>query len=446
MEHILDPTPAFDFSQLTFVSPTSLSGGNYFIRILTSSQLPFYIQPPKCSTKSAIQKSGKKMLCDLIFKHEDESFLEFLESLEEMCHTQIFNNREKWFEAGLTKVDIENCFVSPTKSFKSGKMHILRTNVPIRLGKCNLKIFNEKEQMVDLEDIRENTSVATILEIQGIRCSARNFQIEFEIKQMMVLKPTEDLFEKCMFGKALVKTAAPAAKPPAPIVPTQEPETTPLVTVQDIDDKEDAEENIVVVENVDSVEDAVIEDVDADTVVEDVAVENEDEEEEDLEENEEETEFSLSLDKTSSEDDVASKIKIDMGDSTLDTSSNAMDNAMDNATDNAMDNATDNAMDNATDNAMDKTAAATDMCEITLDVLPEEQGETVKIKNPNEAYYEMYKEAKRKAKIARDLALASYLSAKQIKYNYLSGESFSDDDEMDAEEKELNGLDMNGDV
>ena len=86
------------------------------------------------------------------------------------------------------------------------------------------------------------------------------------------------------------------------------------------------------------------------------------------------------------------------------------------------------------------------MCEITLDVLPEEQGETVKIKNPNEAYYEMYKEAKRKAKIARDLALASYLSAKQIKYNYLSGESFSDDDEMDAEEKELNGLDMNGDV
>ena len=118
-----------------------------------------------------------------------------------------------------------------------------------------------------------------------------------------------------------------------------------------------------------------------------------------------------------------------MGDSTLDTSLSA----------------TDNAMDNATDNATDKTAAATDMCEITLDV-PEEQGETVKIKNPNEAYYEMYKEAKRKAKIARDLALASYLSAKQIKYNYLSGESFSDDDEMDAEEKELNGLDMNGDV
>ena len=423
MEHILDPTPAFDFSQLTFVSPTSLSGGNYFIRILTSSQLPFYIQPPKCSTKSAIQKSGKKMLCDLIFKHEDESFLEFLESLEEICHTQIFNNREKWFEAGLTKVDIENCFVSPTKSFKSGKMHILRTNVPIRLGKCNLKIFNEKEQTVDLEDIRENTSVATILEIQGIRCSARNFQIEFELKQMMVLKPTEDLFEKCMFGKALVKTEAPAAKPPAPIVPTQELETTPLVTVQDIDDKEDAEENIVVVEEVDT--DTVIEDADADTVIEDVAVENEDEEEEDLEENEEETEFSLSLDKTSSEDNSASKIKNDMRDSKLDTSSNATDSA--------------------TDNAMDKNAAANDMCEITLDV-PEEQGETMKIKNPNEAYYEMYKEAKRKAKIARDLALASYLSAKQIKYNYLSGESFSDDDEMDAEEKELNGLDMNGDV
>jgi hypothetical protein len=43
MEHILDPTASFDFSQLTFVSPTSLSGGTYFIRMLTSSgQNPFY--------------------------------------------------------------------------------------------------------------------------------------------------------------------------------------------------------------------------------------------------------------------------------------------------------------------------------------------------------------------------------------------------------------------
>ena len=199
MEHIFEPNSDFDFSQLNCISPTALSGGSYFIRLLTSSQNPFYIQPPKCFTKSGIIKSGKKLLVDLVFQHMNESFLEFLESLEIFCQKKIFDNREKWFEAGLTMVDIENCFTSPTKSYKSGKFHILRSTVPMRMGKCNLKIFNEQEQNVNIEDIQENTNIMTILEIQGIRCSVRSFQLEFEVKQMMILKPQDNFFEKCLF-------------------------------------------------------------------------------------------------------------------------------------------------------------------------------------------------------------------------------------------------------
>ena len=40
--------------------------------------------------------------------------------------------------------------------------------------------------------------IMTILEIQGIKCSSRSFQIEIELKQMMVLKQF-DIFEKCLF-------------------------------------------------------------------------------------------------------------------------------------------------------------------------------------------------------------------------------------------------------
>ena len=40
----------------------------------------------------------------------------------------------------------------------------------------------------------------TILEIQGIRCSMRSFQLEFEIKQMMLIQPIENVFEKFMFS------------------------------------------------------------------------------------------------------------------------------------------------------------------------------------------------------------------------------------------------------
>lgn len=47
------------------------------------------------------------------------------------------------------------------------------------------------------------------------------------------------------------------------------------------------------------------------------------------------------------------------------------------------------------------------------------ENEVVQIKKRNDVYYEMYKEAKKKAKIARDLAVSSFLEAKQIKQTYL---------------------------
>ena len=89
MDNILEPNSQFDFSQINCISPTALSGGNYFIRLLTPSQNPLYIRTPKCFAKSGILKSGKKMLCDLVFQHHDEEVLNFLEHLETFCQKQI---------------------------------------------------------------------------------------------------------------------------------------------------------------------------------------------------------------------------------------------------------------------------------------------------------------------------------------------------------------------
>ena len=96
---IYDPEPSFLFSSLTLISPTILSGGNYFIRCLAEKQTAFYIQPPKCMIRQGFLKAGnKKMFCDLIFKHDDEGFVEFIGLLESYLQTKIFENREKWFE------------------------------------------------------------------------------------------------------------------------------------------------------------------------------------------------------------------------------------------------------------------------------------------------------------------------------------------------------------
>ena len=68
---------------------------------------------------------------------------------------------------------------------------------------------------------------------------------------------------------------------------------------------------------------------------------------------------------------------------------------------------------------------------LTLDKINEDESFT--IKNKNSVYYDMYREAKRKAKVARDLALSSYLEAKRIKNLYMLEDTSDSDSESDTE-------------
>ena len=196
MDSIFETNSLFPLDKMVLTPPTLMSGGNYFIKFLMNGS-PLYIQPPKCRTKGGIAKAGKKLYSDLMFTNENPDFIQWMEDLESTVCKSIYENRAKWFESEMELHDIENYFTSPLKIYKSGKFYLVRTNIPTRLGKISLTIYDEEENVVDHESLKEETNLITILEVQGIKCSARSFQIEIEVKQMMTLNPT-DLFEKCI--------------------------------------------------------------------------------------------------------------------------------------------------------------------------------------------------------------------------------------------------------
>ena len=69
-----------------------------------------------------------------------------------------------------------------------------------------------------------------------------------------------------------------------------------------------------------------------------------------------------------------------------------------------------------------------DILEVDVDLNDLADIDTVFIKKRNDIYYQMYKEAKRKAKMARDLAISSYLEAKHIKNTYMIENEDTDSD------------------
>lgn len=366
MDNIHEPTRDFPFAQLSIISPTSVSGGAHFSKLLMNKQ-PLYIQTPKCKTKQGIVKSGKKLYTDLVFTHEDEEFIHWLETLENTVRKMIYDNRTKWFDVELSEEDIENYFTPTIKLFKSGKMYLVRVNANSKtsgsITVSNMKIYDENEQAVEMETIDDKTSMITIVEVQGVKCSTKSFQIELELKQIMVLKQV-DLFQKC-----IIKTASHSeptdnlgiiAKEPPIVTTLLEPAALALLEPKPL------EEPII----------------------------------------------TLSIEETSKE----------TSETTKETS--------------------------------DKTSVGSDSCEVTLEeekdpvikILGDdvsevnfdfdnlEESDTFHLKEKTEVYYEMYREARRKAKLAKSLALSSFMEARRIKNLYML-------DDIDDSDSDLEDLD-----
>jgi len=396
---IYEPNDKFPFDKLNLTAPTVLSGGNYFIKYLVQGA-PLYIQPPKCKTRGGITKSGKRNYCDLVFTNENEDFIRWMEDIESHSCRSIYSHREKWFETEMDLPEIENYFAAPLKSYKSGKFYLARTNIPTRLGKMTLKIYDESEQDVDPETIGENTEIITILEVQGIKCSARSFQIEMEVKQMMVLRPT-NLFERCILGKG--RTDPPVSEP------THSQVHAGTETLEPVNDQDHILDN----KQIKATEEPLVETVQSN----------------------DQTNFSQFLESTEYRDPTVLTETMSVNLSRDPSNDPSVDLSRDPSNDLSRDPSADLSSDLSSDPSNESGSSTLDDLEVDLhvDTLPED--ETFQIKARNEVYYAMYREARQKAKIARTMALAAYLEAKQIKSTYnLDDIDESDDDGNEDQE------------
>jgi hypothetical protein len=264
---------------------------------------------------------------------------------------------------------------------------MVRVNVQTNLGVPALTIYDEDGREISIDAVDDKTDIITILEIKGIKCTATSFQIDIEMKQMLSVKPVE-LFTKC-----IIKTPYRHATS----VPSLAKETG-------------LEERTVASRTVAVADDISVEQRQPDTtptaqiVLTDVPII--------VSQPVELISSVKDLDKTPHAEppvQVQEPIR-EIATNKPDTNENITIN---------------------TDSYNVETNMGLEEFTIDLDSLTDH--ENVVIKKSNDVYYEMYREACRKAKIARDLALSSYLEAKRIKNTYML-EDLTDSDESDLEQ------------
>jgi hypothetical protein len=394
MENIIKPDDSFDFTKLSLTHPVGIQGGAFFTKIEYNNK-SLYIQTCKSLTKQGFVKAGKKYYCDLMFDKNSETLINWFENLEENCKKLIYGKKDTWFENSLEENDIETAFNSVMKIYKSGKYYLVRTNVKNNSSNLpSINIYDEYEHVLNMADITPETNIITILEIQGIKFSTRNFQIEIEMKQVMVMN-NEPIFNNCLIKtnktstneKDISQSTSQGLNTLGISENATEKQTFDIVTV-DTNDKPDNISNNI--DNEISYEESVLEPVDV------FFKEDEKKQNDNSQNNANKEEDNISLD-----------IKIE-----------ELDDFVENNTD-----------------ALEEVAV-----DLNMDNL-----ETIKLKKPNQVYFELYKEARNKAKLAKKNAILAYLEAKNIKKTYLIENINDSDSDFDAEiedvsESELEGL------
>ena len=400
MDNIIEPTNSnFDFSKLSLAHPVGIQGGAYFTKILYNNK-PLYIQTTKSLTRQGFVKSGKKYYCDLMFDNNSETLIHWFENLEETCQKLIFDKSEAWFQNSLDKNDVDTAFNSVIRIYKSGKYYLVRTNIKIgATGEPGVKIYSENEVPLTINDVKEDTNIISILEIQGIKFTSRNFQIDIELRQTMVLD-NEPLFDNC-----LIKTNS------------------------------SIKNSNVIKQNDDLAKDSIYHAND----VCDANLNN-----------------SESLEKTNTNIASGLGINLDLDLGICDESQENEEETNDTARDNDNDNDNNNDNDKNNDEInfdiqelpieLEELEDKTELKEIDLeDDLEIFDNETITLKKPNEVYYELYKEARDKAKMAKKTAIIAYLEAKNIRKTYMLDSLDESESDIDAEidevsESELEGL------
>jgi hypothetical protein len=199
---IFKPTQEFEFNKITLGNPLPIQGGAFFSKVIFSdNEKELFIQLPKCTSKQAIITTKRGKYCDLMYaRDENEPFFNWLEKLETVFHGLIDKNKNLWFTGDYSKDDIENMMSPITRMYKSGAYILIRVyiNSNKHTGEDKCSVYNEDEVNIDINTIVPETNIIPLVLIDGVKFTSRSFELDIKLSQIMVLKEPVNTFKKCL--------------------------------------------------------------------------------------------------------------------------------------------------------------------------------------------------------------------------------------------------------
>jgi hypothetical protein len=184
-------TKTFPFDELSLANPNGVQGGAYLAKLKLASN-KFLIQTPSSTTKKGVIKTDKKMYCDLMFDNDDEKIQDFIATLEDAVKNLIYAKKDIWFHTEMDMDTIDYHWQSSLRGYQGDKVllrcfikkpkNIINQNTP------TIQIYDEDENKLDLDSINKDSTVISVISIDGLKFTPQSFSLGFSLEQIMVLK------------------------------------------------------------------------------------------------------------------------------------------------------------------------------------------------------------------------------------------------------------------
>jgi hypothetical protein len=439
MDKIFEPNSNFDFNRLSLGHPQTTKGGSYFTKLQLDNQ-NIYIQFPKCKTKQGITQSEKIIYTDLLYETAYNNELnEWLENLESSCQKLLFEKNNLWFSGDIDLSDIESAFTNVAKMYKSGKQFLIRCYIPkpqtIKIA-SNCFVYDENENPLHLNDVDVTKEIIPLVKIDGIKFTSKSFQLELILAQIMVMKEQEE-FKQC-----LIKPTPSSNQ----IIQNNLSSRSLSFSKDKVNETNDISGNTLF-SNKEVVSISFPTNVDKPNIIEQLNISEDEEEEEDDEEEEDEEEEEVNDDNKSSVGKYENKEYNKNSEHMVEVEHLEINEFVpsppkyiyNNETKTITTNNPETSLDIKSglkeivkDNSLDEIKKDGHLELVNLNM--ENVNDFVKLRKPNEVYYEIYKAAREKAKRAKRTATEAYLEAKNIKIKFMLDDlDESDDDEIYSE-------------
>lgn len=190
------PSPIRRFSDvdpklLTFADPTSGSfGGGQFVTVgIGSDMTHVVIQTPRFQLEGcyAWRFSESDAAKHYLVLRVDGAFAKWIEDIEQQVVTQATTHSVDWFGRVYDRATITSWF---TETLKGDDRRLLRLLVPFRGSDCQVAFFNAQGQQIDVDDVPQEGSAATLLEMDGVWFQNRKFGIRWKLSQVKCYQDT----------------------------------------------------------------------------------------------------------------------------------------------------------------------------------------------------------------------------------------------------------------